>query len=288
MRILPAEIARHDWTTLGIEAFIDDYMLPLRPVILRGALDHWAAKDKWTPDFFRRQHGERQVTVDGRSWQLAELLDRIEASSPADPAPYLRNELLARWPQQLRDDISPMPQCTKPNWLESRAFPSRNPLTFVELYIGGAGARFPVLHYDGLHTHAFLMQLYGEKEYLALAPDQARFVYVKDGGKSNLSAIDDAGNPDLQRFPLFAQAEGIRFKLLPGETLFVPAGWWHTARILSTSITVSINGANAPNWRDFTRDYCASIARHSKIKALLLLPYLTALGNVLSQEISWL
>jgi len=70
--------------------------------------------------------------------------------------------------------------------------------------------------------------------------------------------------------------------LLPGETLFVPAGWWHTARIVSTSITVSINGANAPNWAAFTRHYCAGVARYSKLKAALLLPYLTVLGDLLS------
>ena len=32
-----------------------------------------------------------------------------------------------------------MPECTRPNWLECRAFPSRHPPTFTELYIGGVG-----------------------------------------------------------------------------------------------------------------------------------------------------
>ena len=30
-----------------------------------------------------------------------ELLDRIEASLPGSPAPYLHNELLTRWPSEL-------------------------------------------------------------------------------------------------------------------------------------------------------------------------------------------
>lgn len=282
MMILPTGIDRHDWRTLGKEAFRSQYLLPLRPVILTGAIDHWEATGKWTPDFFRQHYAARTVTIDDKEWLLGELLDRIDSSTPRNPAPYLRNELIARWPRELRADITPMPDCTQPNWLENWAFPSRDPLTFVELYIGGGGAKFPVLHYDNLHTHAFLMQLYGEKEYFALAPDQTAFVYPREGTASNQSTIDDVEHPDPERFPLFSQASGVRFNLRPGETLFVPAGWWHTARIISTSITVSINGANAPNWTAFTSDYCASIARYSRLRAAVLLPYLTLLGDLLS------
>ena len=68
-------------------------------------------------------------------------------------------------------------------------------------------------------------------------------------------------------FPLFDQAEGIRFRLGPGETLFVPAGWWHTARILSPSVTVSINWVNRANSRAFRNDYCAAIASRSPLLA---------------------
>jgi len=283
MEILSTSIDRQDWATLGERGFRSRYLLPLQPVIVTGAIGHWKAMGKWTPDFFRQQYATRIVKIDDRQWPLGELIDRIEASSPQNPAPYLRNELLTRWPAELQADITPMPGCALPNWLEHWAFPSRDRQTFVELYIGGAGARFPVLHYDGLHTHAFLMQLYGEKEYFALAPDQAQFLYPRES-QPNVSNIDDVEHPDPQRFPLSGQARGIRFRLLAGETLFVPAGWWHTARILSTSITVSINGANTSNWAAFTRDYCAQIGCHSRLKAALLLPYMTMLGDLLSMQ----
>jgi hypothetical protein len=281
MKILDQDIDRHAWTTLGRQRFRDEYLLPLRPVVLTGGLTHWRASGTWTPDFFRQHHGGRDVTVDGRSWKLADLLDRIEASSADSPAPYLRNEWLAEWPKQVLEDITPMPECTLPNWLDSWAFPSRTHPTFVELYIGGAGAQFPLLHFDNWHTHAFLMQLYGQKEYLAFAPDQAKFLYPHGEPESNKSQINSVLHPDLERFPLFAQAQGIRFTLSPGETLFMPAGWWHTANIVTTSITVSINGANAANWKSFTRDYCRSIGRHSRLKAACLGLYMDVLGELL-------
>jgi histone arginine demethylase JMJD6 len=281
VKILDQDIDRHDWATLGRKRFREEYLLPLRPVVITGGISHWRASGTWTPDFFRQHYGDRDVTVDDQHWRLTDLLDRIEASSATTPAPYLRNEWLAKWPKQVLADVQPMPQCSLPNWLDSWAFPSRDHPTFIELYIGGAGANFPILHFDNWHTHAFLMQLYGEKEYLALAPDQGRFLYPQEGAASNKSGIKDALHPDLDRFPLFAQAQGIRFTLSPGETLFVPAGWWHTARILTTSITVSINGANTSNWKSFAKDYCGSISAYSRAKAAVLLVYMNMLGELL-------
>jgi hypothetical protein len=187
---------------------------------------------------------------------------------------------MANWPAALSADISPMPECTRPNYLESRLFPSRAAYTCIEAYIGGSGAKFPNLHFDGLHTHAFLMQLYGVKEYLVFPADQFRCFYPRSDD-AGATSIPDIENVDPERFPLFAQAEGSRFELYPGETLFVPGGWWHTARLLTTAITVSINGASAVNWSDFRRDYCAQLARGSRLKAGWKAPYLTALGSLL-------
>ena len=284
MKFTSTNIDRHEWAALGQDRFQREYMLPLRPTVITGGFDHWAARSKWTPDFFSQQHGERTVIVDGQRWRLGDLINEIQSSTPEKPAPYLRNQLLARLSAELLADVMPMPECARPNWLESRAIPSLQPLTFVELYIGGAGAKFPVLHYDNLHTHAFLMQLYGEKEYIALAPDQASFLYPQDAPAANKSGVDDLENPDLKRFPLFDQARAVRFKLSPGETLFVPAGWWHTARILSTSITVSINGANKANWSAFRKDFVDEHKEASRWRARMLQPYLLALGALLSLQ----
>lgn len=274
-------IDRIQWNRIDHHAYIRNYLYALKPVIVQGAIDHWPALGKWTPEFFRDHHGSLDVRIDEKAWKLGKLIDRIMLSSPENPAPYLRNQLMANWPPELSADISPMPDCTRPNFLESRLFPSRVPKTYIEAYIGGAGAKFPFLHYDGLHTHAFLMQLYGKKEYLVFAPNQYCFLYPCSGNDINLSNFPDAANVDLEKFPLYAQAEGQRFELNPGEVLFVPSGWWHTARILSTSITVSINGANAGNWTAFRRDMTTS--RKTRLRAASMSAYLLLLGAVLSR-----
>jgi histone arginine demethylase JMJD6 len=252
------------------EQFASEYLRPLRPVILTDATSHWRALSRWTPRFFKEKYGALQVVVDGETMALRDLIDHIETSTSDNPAPYLRNQLLAEWPPELTDDVTPMPDCTQPNWLESRFFPSRRQLTFVEIYIGGEGAQFPVLHYDNWHTHAFLMQLCGDKEYIAFSPQQTVFMYPRAGLERNKSRIGDVLEADLAEFPLFDQAEGVRFELHPGETLFVPAGWWHTVRILSPSITVSVNGLNRANSAAFRNDYCENIAQRSALVSFIV------------------
>jgi histone arginine demethylase JMJD6 len=86
VKILPNGIDRHDWATLGQEAFRSEYLSPLRPVILSGAIDHWAAMGKWTPDVFRQHYESRVVTIDGQCWLLGELLNLIELSTLEQPA----------------------------------------------------------------------------------------------------------------------------------------------------------------------------------------------------------
>jgi Cupin-like domain len=251
------------------KAFAREYFGQPRPVIVTDALAHWPALGRWSPDFFRREYGEIEIEVDGERLTLGELIDRIEVSTPEKPAPYLRNQPLSQWPQELQGQVSPPPAYTRPNWLESRLFPSRTRMTYIEAYIGGEGARFPVLHYDGLHTHAYLMQLYGDKEYIAFAPDQTEYMYPPSSD-ANTSRIVDVLNPDLESFPLFDRARGVRFQLHPGEMLFVPGGWWHTARILNPSVTVSINGVNKANGAEFRHDYAQQVGQRSRFAGYAL------------------
>jgi Cupin-like domain len=275
------QIDRHRWTDLGRKHYVRQYVLPLKPVIITDGIEHWAARKKWTLDFFRQQCGTLPLTIDGRRLEMGTLIDEVKASTLERPAPYLRNHEVKKLPAELQSDVYPMPECVSPNWFDHRLLKSWKDFTYVELYIGGTGAKFPVLHYDGLHTHAFLMQLEGVKEYVAFPPAQSPLMYAGEGEKENKSAVDNVEAPDPARFPKFCDASGFRFRLLPGETLFVPSGWWHTARILSPSITVSINGANAANWRNFSRDLRQSYWAGHRAKGAMGAAYLGLIGTVM-------
>lgn len=46
-------------------------------------------------------------------------------------------------------------------------------------------------------------------------------------------------NPDLQKFPRFAEAPFLSCVLAPGELLFIPVKYWHYVRALDLSFSVS-------------------------------------------------
>jgi cupin-like protein len=238
--------------------FERDFLNPHRPVVISGALGDWKASH-WTPEYFRDEFPDKRLNVDGSDYRMADFIKLVLNSTNEKPAPYFRNVLIDNFLPELIPAIRPLPEYFSPNWLEgplSQPLRSRLHNGSAELYIGGAGGKFPFLHFDSWHTHAFLCQLAGRKEFTAYAPDQAQYLYVKPD-RYNQSSVTDLENPDYEKFPLFARAQAMRFYLDPGEILFVPAGWWHTARILSPSVTVSVNRANASNWSELTRDMCS-------------------------------
>ena len=221
---------------------------------------------------------------------MAEFIGRVLASSEGAPAPYFRNKVFYDCFPSLAEDIEPLPKYLLPNWLGDRYLVKEvarvlNRGAAIEIYIGGAGGRFPVLHYDGAGTHAFLMQVYGRKQYIIYPPDQELFLYPSPL-KPNLSPLEDVEQPDLERFPLFAHAVPIKLVLEPGEMLFVPSHWWHTARMLTPSITLSANLLNASNWTELMK-YVA-LRKRNPLIALASKTYLTAAGSWRSwRDRSW-
>lgn len=272
---------------LSCSDFHREFVERRKPVVIAGALDRWQALARWTPQFFKQTYGgvalhadNQPYTLggflpkrkDGSPFTLGEFIDLVLASSDENPAPYLRNVHIEKFLPELNAYLLPIPDYFQPNWLEG---PVAKPLDTrlhsgrFELYIGGTGSKFPVLHYDTWHIHTFLSQIYGVKRYTLFAPDQAAFLYPS-GNQSQVNP----DSVDLDKFPLFAHATPILCDLQPGEILFVPAGWWHTVRILTPSITVSASRVNASNWRDFSHDLKAKAPKHVRP---LLAAYLTSL-----------
>lgn len=259
-------------TGLTAAEFTAEYAAKNKPVVLTDALTHWAAPGKWTPDFFASTYPDKllKFKYGGLEMKMRDFIPLVLASTAANPAPYWTNNVVADYFPDLVPDITPMPAHTMPNWAERRFLHRSlgagvNRGAKVEIYIGGPGGSFPILHWDGMSTHAFLMQLHGLKQYWMWPPDDAAFMYPKEYPERNLSPIRDIENPDLAKYPLFAKARCSTLVLEPGEMLFVPSRWWHTAKMLSPSITLSTNTLNATNWRLFSEDLTGHISGPAKI-----------------------
>ncbi|MDA1017767.1 MAG: cupin-like domain-containing protein [Planctomycetota bacterium] len=269
---------------LSRREFIHEYQIRRRPVILEDATDHWAASS-WTPESLCRRIGDKQVLVRGtdRCYRFDELTELIHESTPENPAPYGRNLNVHRDLPELLPDIQPRLKYATPDWKSSRLLPKdwlfQNGLE--EVFYGGRGASFPVLHVDYWGMDGFISQMYGEKEFTLFSPEDTPFLYQPDDDPLS-TRITDLDHVDLTEFPLYAKANMIRFMLQPGETLYNPSGWWHTTRMHNASITVITATWNASNWRTLISEIRRNWSKDRPFKARIMTTYLAGVGKLLS------
>jgi hypothetical protein len=262
--------------------FERDYLFPLKPVVLVGALNQWPAVGKWTPEFFRTTFADRELDVDGKIL-CRDFIDRVEASNESNKAPYLHAQHLEDVFPELLADIEPTPIYLGPNWLDRRVYPGSLHQrlldhTSAEIYIGGKDAGFPFLHYDDYHYHAYIGQVFGLKKFFVFSPDQSESMYPTPRRK-HVSLVRDVEHPDLDTFPNFAKAKPMTCVLEPGDLVFMPCGWWHTTRMLSTSISIAINRVNASNWRHVKADIVEEMGEfHGRAKLAAYSTYLSLHG----------
>jgi hypothetical protein len=266
---------------LGNAEFRENYLKPHIPVIVTDAIDHWSATKTWTPDFFRTRFGDRLVRVD-RQYRLAEYIDLVEQSSPDRPAPYLFHLFLDENFPELLGDFQPWPEYLTPNWLGTNFLPGAVGRRIADhdrpgVFIGGRASTCANLHYD-FQYHSFSFQLFGTKRFWLYPTDQTPSMYPDPANKC-LSLVKNVEKPDLARFPMFAQASPWMCDLAPGEMIFIPGGWWHTTRMLSTSISISVNTANATNWPAVVRELHSELRPRHPVLASPFAAYMRLVGS---------
>ena len=259
------------------------YLQPRRPVILTDAAAAWPLYGKATPEYFRAHYGTHDVSVKGQRWKLGELIDALERSTLDKPGPYPCKFEIAKDFCTLLPLVSPRPHYSLPDRQANALVPQRlfHYVNNLEIFFGGPGGEFPYLHYDLLRLHAWITQLHGDKEFTVYAPDQEPFLYVNPELPWQ-SAIENHHHPDFERYPLFRQARAQKVVVRAGETLFLPCGWWHTARSLNTTISVAFDQLGPDNWGDFVGDIVAEKRREGRpARALAIGAYLHALHSLL-------
>ncbi len=211
----------------SLEILQRDYIDRGRPVILRGVTDGWPAMEKWGPDYFRAVAGDSMVRVpyqdhaDFFTWfnqpgrvelrmRFGELVDRLTGGDP-DPRYYLTEQPLANVSRELLADVD-----------LSQYVGDVEPAMFMGKHT------FMPCHYHG-HTEALLCQLRSDKEVTLFSPKDWRRLYAHPWytERYQFSQVDPR-NPDLERFPKFADAQPYTFTLHEGEVLYIPVHWWHT------------------------------------------------------------
>jgi histone arginine demethylase JMJD6 len=271
-------------TGLSRAEFIRLYRNPKRPVILTDATRDWPARSKFTFEFFKSQMGEREVLIRNKTYKLGAFIDQLLASTAENPAPYPCKLNLRDGFSDLAPDVSPRYDLANPDRVGSRLVGQRflDGLSDFEIFLGGPGGEFPYLHYDYLGLFAYINMMQGEKEFTVYSPDQAQYLYVNPvTGWTSL--VENHHRPDLERYPLLAKTRPVKAVLRAGETLFIPSGWWHTAKSLTPSISVAFDQLCASNWGFFRRDCCRQRAGRP-FKRAMAWAALTGAGWILSTQ----
>lgn len=226
--------------------FYGEYVVPRRPVVLRGVARDWPAVRKWTPAYLKERVGHRVVPLQGNDvaeLRVGEFLDAL-ANGGAKALPYMRNVFIHVLLPELSADVR-QPAWIQPNWLEVEPFASLvrsgwpEWVSWCELFVSGAGTRFPFVHVDTNMTHAWAVQVHGQKRYFAWTPSP------------DFAPTECRG----QYLEILFDSEPYSGVVEPGDGVFIPAGWPHTAQSVTTSISVSGSWMNESNWLDFSREF---------------------------------
>ena len=151
----------------------------------------------------------------------------------------------------------------------------------LEVFLGGPAGWFPYIHYDLYGLYAIVTQIYGRKEFTLWKPEEEKFMYT-DPENPWMSTIKEYWKPDFEKYPLFKNANPMRDVVAQGETVYVPKGWWHTARSMEPTISIAQDLLSAQNWDLFSRDVLFYKRKHSKIKASVMSVYLKLVGAGMS------
>lgn len=219
--------------------FREEYLLPSRPVIITGMSRHWPAFERWNWDFLKSQVGHVQVgvynniragakvPVNGNDGYMlfGDYLDMVQ-QGPVELRIFLFN--IFKYAPHLVNDF------TFPTLING--FLKKYPMLFV----GGAGS-IAHMHYDLDVSHIFHTQFAGRKRILLLPNDQSAFIYKMPATvESAASFVRWNEGLDTERFPALEYASAYHAVLEHGDTLFMPAGYWHHMEYIDSGFAMSL------------------------------------------------
>lgn len=206
-----------------------------QPAVIEGLAAAWPALKRWEPGQLARRVGDRKVRVydasfgePGRNYMrnvdempFARFLEQV-LSEGRDLRMFLYN--ISQQVPELLDDIE---------------FPDlglKFSRRFVFTFFGCKGSTTP-LHYDIDMGQVFHTVIRGRRRVRLFAPDQSRALYRHP---FTVRSYVDLDRPDLARWPALARARGHEVVLEPGQTLYMPPGWWHEFHYLDAGIGISL------------------------------------------------
>jgi hypothetical protein len=233
--------------------FFERYVEGCRPVVFTGVADDWPARTRWSPQDLRARFGQFEIEIQAernadpkfeqnklahkRRMRLDAFVDQVLAGGATNDYYLTANNELLRTPEfaPLLADIGSLPDfCNGADLARCASF-----------WFGPAGTTTP-LHHDTimlLHT-----QIVGRKRWRFISPLETPKLY----NYVDVYSPIDLDAPDLVRYPAFKDVKVLEAVVGPGDTVFLPLGWWHQVTALDVSLSFSYTNILVPNTYAYT------------------------------------
>jgi hypothetical protein len=252
--------------------FNEKYFNPQKPVVIKGLTQNYPAGKKWTIDYIKKVCGdvlvdifdnnnknkESAFTTPDLKMKFSDYVDTIVDDKPTSLRMFLFNMFKCR--PELRKDF-PCPDIIK-GLLGRAGF----------MFFGAKGIKVRI-HQDMDFSNVILTQFYGRKRVVLVAPEYSDLLYKLP---FNTHSLVDLDNPDYQKYPGLNYIETLECVLEPGDSLFMPSGYWHYITYLDGGFSVS--------YRKIARSVFAKI--QGVLSLCVFMPFDKTMNKLLGDE--WL
>jgi Cupin-like domain len=233
-------VATYD--VLDPETFKKNFYEPGIPVVIKNFSKDWPAYTKWSWEYFRQLVGNKKVPLYNNV--------KSDAYTPINKADDYKTfgeyiDMISKGPAAWRiflfNIFDHAPQLTKDfTWPENymKGYVKKYPMLFT----GGEGS-ITHMHFDIDMSHILHTQFGGRKRVLMFPYTEQHKLYRKPWEVLSLADFSNyyvEGKVDYEKFPALKFAEGVDLILEPGDTLFMPAGYWHHMEYLESGFAMSL------------------------------------------------
>jgi hypothetical protein len=223
--------------------FKKNFYYPGVPIVIKDLSKDWPALTKWNWDYFKQLVGTKKVPLYNNV--------KSDAHTPINKADDYKTfgeyiDMISKGPAGWRiflfNIFDHAPELTSDfNWPEHlmTGFVKKYPMLFT-----GGATSITHMHFDIDMSHILHTQFAGRKRVLMFPFKEQYKLYRKPFEVLSLADFshyyEGNGSPDYQQFPALKLAEGFDFILEPGDTLFMPAGYWHHMEYLDSGFAMSL------------------------------------------------